>query len=248
MRRPVNPQKGRSVAKRGAFRRRTSSANRSPAPHPPRSGLHHRFYSPSAGISHRRVTACTARRRGVPFAPPKGTKSGSRGTDSPLTNPFPAPCCAGYERRFSVKKPSVLHADGLNKVSVTHLPPPGLPRFGGGERPPFLCKLPAPLTITMGRRLIFRPIIVPHPNHRDPPPLQALTPRECYSRFLVASPSGPLSRLGKGGGGKGQMLPQATLGAILCAVRIDFGFCRKSIRIQHSQRQGSWGSAPSVFC
>ena len=35
--------------------------------------------------------------------------------------------------------------------------------------------------------------------------LQALTPRERYSRFIVASPSGPLSRLGKGGGGKGQM-------------------------------------------
>ncbi|MBD9108115.1 MAG: hypothetical protein EGQ05_03605 [Ruminococcaceae bacterium] len=35
--------------------------------------------------------------------------------------------------------------------------------------------------------------------------LQALTPRERYFRFIVASPSGPLSRLGKGGGGKGQM-------------------------------------------
>ena len=35
--------------------------------------------------------------------------------------------------------------------------------------------------------------------------LQALTPRERYSRFIVASPSGPLSRGGKGGGGKGQM-------------------------------------------
>ena len=35
--------------------------------------------------------------------------------------------------------------------------------------------------------------------------LQALTPRERYSRFIVASPSGPLSRHGKGGGGKGQM-------------------------------------------
>ena len=57
--------------------------------------------------------------------------------------------------------------------------------------------------------------------------LQALTPREHHSRFLIASPSGPLSRLGKGGGGKGQMLPQATLGAILCAVRIDFGLPSK---------------------
>ena len=35
--------------------------------------------------------------------------------------------------------------------------------------------------------------------------LQALTSRERYPRFIVASPSGPLSRHGKGGGGKGQM-------------------------------------------
>ena len=112
--------------------------------------------------------------------------------------------------------------NGAYKVPQAHLPPPNLPRFGGGERPPFSCKPPAPLTITMGQRLIFRPIIVPHPNHRDRPPLQALTPRELCSRFLITSPSEPLSRLGKGGGGKGQMLPQATLGAILCAVRICF--------------------------
>ena len=35
--------------------------------------------------------------------------------------------------------------------------------------------------------------------------LQALTPRERCCRFLIACPSGPLSRLGKGGGGKGQI-------------------------------------------
>ena len=115
-----------------------------------------------------------------------------------------------------------------------HLPPPNLPRFGGGERPPFSCKPPAPLTITMGQRLVL---------FASPISLRALN-----FPFSIARPSGPLSRLGKGGGGKGQMLPQATLGAILCAVRIDFRFHRKSIRIQHSQRQGSWGSAPSVFC
>ena len=57
--------------------------------------------------------------------------------------------------------------------------------------------------------------------------LQALTPREHHSRFLIASPSEPLSRLGKGGGGKGQMPPQATCGAYLCAVRIDFGLPSK---------------------
>ena len=43
--------------------------------------------------------------------------------------------------------------NGAYKVSQMHLPPPGLPRFGGGERPPFFCKPIAPLTITMGRRL-----------------------------------------------------------------------------------------------
>ena len=89
-----------------------------------------------------------------------------------------------------------------------HLPPPGLPRFGGGERPPFLCKPIAPLTITMSQRLAA----FAGPN----------IPRAPNCRPALARPSEPLSRLGKGGGGKGQMLPQATLGAILCAVRIDF--------------------------
>ena len=78
--------------------------------------------------------------------------------------------------------------------------------------------------------------------------LQALTPRERYSRFIVARPSGPLSRHRERGWGERADTPVATLGAILCAVRINFGSRRKSIRIQHSQRQGSWGSAPSVFC
>ena len=162
-------------------------------------------WSPFGGASPLDAIISTPTRRGLTFVRAKVSKTRSRGTDSPLTNPFLSPCCAGYERRFSTKKPSVLHADGLNKVSQMHLPPPNLPRFGGGERPPFLCKPPAPRTITMGQRLIFRPIIVPHPNHRDPPPPQALTPRERCSRFPISSPSEPLSRLGKGGGGKGQM-------------------------------------------
>ena len=79
--------------------------------------------------------------------------------------------------------------------------------------------------------------------------LQALTPRERYSRFIVASPSGPLSRHRERGWGERADTPVATLGAILCAVRICFSrsLREKQIRIQHSQRQGSWGSAPSVF-
>ena len=77
--------------------------------------------------------------------------------------------------------------------------------------------------------------------------LQALTPRECYSRFIVASPSGPLSRLGKGGGGKGQIRPWLLLERFCAQYGLIFDCRQKSIRIQHSQRQGAWGSAPSVF-
>ena len=50
--------------------------------------------------------------------------------------------------------------------------------------------------------------------------LQALTPRERYFRFIVASPSEPLSRIGKGGGGIGQILPWLPLERI-CA---QYGF------------------------
>ena len=147
-----------------------------------------------------------------------------------MTNPFPAPCCAGYERRFSAKKPSVLHADGLNKVSQMHLPPPNLPRFGGGERPPFLCKPIVPLTITIGQRLaVFASPNIP----RAPNCCPALT-----------RPSGPLSRIGKGGGGKGQMPPQATLGAYLCAVRIEFRLPPKFNPYPALQATGVLGQSP----
>ena len=57
--------------------------------------------------------------------------------------------------------------------------------------------------------------------------LQALTPRGCYSRFIVARPSGPLSRHRERGWGERADTPVATLGAILCAVRIDFGLPSK---------------------
>ena len=78
--------------------------------------------------------------------------------------------------------------------------------------------------------------------------LQALTPREHYSRFLIASPSGPLSRCGKGGGGKGQIRPWLPWERFCAQYGLIFNCRQKSIRIQHSQRQGSWGRAPSVFC
>ena len=108
-----------------------------------------------------------------------------------------------------------------------HLPPPNLPRFGGGERPPFSCKPIVPLTITIGQRLIFRPIIVPRPNPRGPPPPQALTtPRallSVYSCQPIRAPFPPRER----GWGERADTPVATLGAILCAVRIDFGLPSK---------------------
>ena len=70
-----------------------------------------------------------------------------------------------------------------------HLPPPNLPRFGGGERPPFLCKPPAPLTITMGqRRAVFA-----SPN----------TPRALLSVSNCPPIRAPFPPSGKGVGGFG---------------------------------------------
>ena len=77
--------------------------------------------------------------------------------------------------------------------------------------------------------------------------LQALTPRERYFRFIVASPSEPLSRIGKGGGGLGQMRLRLPWERICAQYGLIFGCRQKSIRIQHCKRPGSWGAAPSVF-
>ena len=77
--------------------------------------------------------------------------------------------------------------------------------------------------------------------------LQALTPRERHSRFLITSPSEPLSRIGKGGGGKGQIRLRLPWERFCAQYGLIFDCRQKSIRIQHSQRQGSWGRAPSVF-
>ena len=124
--------------------------------------------------------------------------------------------------------------NGAYKVSQMHLPPPNLPRFGGGERPPFLCKPIAPLTITMGQR---------------PGSLQALTyPKRRTAALISSAHPGPFPAIGKEGGGKGQIRPWLPWERFCAQYGLIFGSRRKSIRIQHSQRQGSWGSAPSVFC
>ena len=78
--------------------------------------------------------------------------------------------------------------------------------------------------------------------------LQALTYPECRTAalHLPAHPS-PFPAIGKGGGGKGQIRPWLPWERFCAQYGLIFGSRRKSIRIQHSQRQGSWGSAPSVF-
>ena len=88
-----------------------------------------------------------------------------------------------------------------------HLPPPNLPRFWGGERPPFLCKPIAMLTITMGQRLA----VFASPNT----PRASLSVPTCPP---IRAPFPPRER----GWGERADTPVATLGAILCAVRIDF--------------------------
>ena len=74
--------------------------------------------------------------------------------------------------------------------------------------------------------------------------LQALTPRERYSRFIVASPSGPLSRHRERGWGERADTPVATLGAILCAVRIDFRLPSKINPYPAQPATGVLGQSP----
>ena len=74
--------------------------------------------------------------------------------------------------------------------------------------------------------------------------LQALTPRERYSRFIVARPSEPLSRHRERGWGERADAPAATLGAILCAVRIDFGLPSKINPYPAQPATGVLGRSP----
>ena len=112
-----------------------------------------------------------------------------------------------------------------------HLPPPNLPRFGGGERPPILYKPPPPLTITMGLRLGS---------------LQALTPRERRSRFPPARPSGPLSRIGNGGGGIGQMRLRLPLERICALYGFRFFVGEKSKSVSSTASDWGLGAEPQA--
>ena len=74
--------------------------------------------------------------------------------------------------------------------------------------------------------------------------LQALTPRERCSRFIVTNPSGPLSRHRERGWGERADTPVATLGAFLCAVRIDFGLPSKINPYPAQPATGVLGQSP----
>ena len=77
--------------------------------------------------------------------------------------------------------------------------------------------------------------------------LQALTPRELDYSPDFARPSGPLSRHRERGWGERADALRLPWERFCAQYGLIYGGSRKSIRIQHSQRHGSWGSAPSVF-
>ena len=165
----------------------------------------------AASRSHRRVTISTARRGDLPFVPAKGSKTGSRGTDSPLTNPFlslavldtnDAKASSVQRRRYAVKAPAAhfirfLQTNsrklrcqdyGLNKqlFGKTAPPPPrGRGRGCGAERRQWRMQ-------------------------RGGAPVAVEKIEQASSAKIF---SGTARRWG-------QMLPQATFGAHLCAVRI----------------------------
>ena len=110
-----------------------------------------------------------------------------------------------------------------------HLPPPNLPRFGGGERPPIPCKPIAPLTITMGLRLT----VFASPN----------TPRASLSVPTCPPIRAPFPHRERGWGERADT-PVATLGAYLCAVRIEFRLPPKFNPYPALQAIGVLGQSP----
>ena len=77
------------------------------------------------------VTVCTARRRGLPFAPAKGSKTGSRGK-FPLDKPLFVACSAGYER---CEASSVLRTDTLQRCLRRIFIAPALERGRANHHP-----------------------------------------------------------------------------------------------------------------
>ncbi len=77
--------------------------------------------------------------------------------------------------------------------------------------------------------------------------LQTLTPRAPNCRPALSNQSGPLSRLGKGGGGKGQIRPWLPWERFCAQYGLLSGSRRKAIRIQRSRAIGFSGRSPEPF-
>ena len=122
-----------------------------------------------------------------------------------------SPCCAGYEFIFRLppKNKSVLHADGLKKSlrrifiaaalerrTANHHP---CPLLKGGE-----LRGRKANNLRSAAHLSASHSPAPQPP-RPAPSASPNIPRASDCRPDFANPSGPLSRHGKGGGGKGQM-------------------------------------------
>ena len=128
-----------------------------------------------------------------------------------------SPCCAGYGFRFFgyEKSKSVLHADGLKKSLRRIFIAAALERRTANHHPCPLLK---------GGELWGRETNTSRSAARLP--TSPNTPRALLSVCNCQPIRAPFPPSGKGVGGKGRCAA-ATLGAILCAVRIDFGLPSK---------------------
>ena len=179
------------------------SQSRAPTPAKP---LYHSFYSPNGGASLMKTWFVRLPGGGILLCRQKDAKA-VQGCALKTRSP----CCAGYEFRFfgHEKSESVLHADGLKKSlrrifiaaalerrTANHHPCPLLK--GGGLRGRKANNLRSAAHLSANHSPAPQP---PRPSPSASPNI----PRAPNCRPALARPSEPLSRLGKGGGGKGQM-------------------------------------------
>ena len=164
------PARAQNSRKKLRLRREYSSANRSPAP-AHRDPLYTKFHLACRrrGAFCKGIT-CTPARRGPTFVRAKVGKTRSRGTDSPLTNPFQS--LAVLDTNDAKHRPycAQIRSQGSRR-RICPLPVP-LPRSGGGAVWANSCLFKFRSRQRDFLRLTPRPIGSPHPNRRDPLSLQ----------------------------------------------------------------------------
>ena len=148
-----------------------------------------------------------------------------------------SPCCAGYEFIFRLppKNKSVLHADGLKKSLRRIFIAAALERRTANHHP---CPLLKGGGLWGGKTNTLRSAAWLSASPNTPRVLLSV-----YSCQPIRAPFPPRER----GWGKGQMRLRLPWEQFCAQYGLIFDCRQKSIRIQHSQRQGSWGRAPSVF-